>query len=296
MKPAAPVTIHGIVIKMCFDVVTQFSNKNMTVVRENTNSLPAYSPSVTQTAWLTALMCIACGVWLHHSSLNQEWLIQGHQKTWLPEQFWLFVTQWGDAGQCLLLMLFLFARDGGKLALILKTWILGIPVSVVLKHTLNIPRPLNVLEAEWLQVVGQPPLGGHSMPSGHAMAAGSAAALLFLFMRSERPRLQWVVLLLCALVALSRVSVAAHWPADVITGFGLGGLLVILACHWEKIQPWVLNPNALRTRFGLVALQVLVLYLVWVAPLEGFGMALARGVISAGVLLGVLTLWPRARA
>jgi hypothetical protein len=167
---------------------------------------------------------------------------------------------------------------------------------MVLKHTLNIPRPLNVLDAQWLQVVGQPPLLGHSMPSGHAMAAGSAAALLFLFMRSERPRLEWVVLLLCALVALSRVSVGAHWPADVVTGFGLGGLLVILACHWEKFQPWVLNPDALRTRFGLVALQVLVLYLVWIAPLEGLGMALARGAISVGVVLGVLTSWPRARA
>lgn len=268
----------------------------MTVVRESPNSLPAYSPSVSQTAWLTALMCIACGVWLHHSSLNQEWLIQGHQETWLPEQFWLFVTQWGDAGQCLLLMLILFARDGGKIALILKTWLLGIPVSVVLKYTLNIPRPLNVFEAEWLQAIGQPPLGGHSMPSGHAMAAGSAAALLFLFLRSDRPRVQCVTLFLCALVAFSRLSVAAHWPADVMMGFGLGGLLVILASHWEKIQAWGLNPDALRTRFGLVALQSFVLLLVWIPPLEGFGMALARCAISAGLLLSVLTLWPRARA
>ncbi len=268
----------------------------MTVVRENPKSLFFYSLSKTQAAWLTAFVFCACGVLLHHSSLNQEWLILGHQKTWLPEQFWLFVTQWGDAGQCLLLMLILFARDGGKLALILKTWLLGIPFSIVLKHTLNIPRPLNILEAEWLQAIGQPPLLGHSMPSGHAMAAGSAAALLFLFMRSDRPRLLWAVLFLWALVALSRLSVGAHWPADVVTGFGLGGLLVILACHWEKFQPWVLNPDALWTRFGLVSLQALVLYLVWIPPLEGFGMALARGAISAGVLLSVLFLWPRARA
>ena len=268
----------------------------MTVVRENPDSLAVYSPSVTQTAWLTALICIACGVGLHHSSLNQEWLIQGHQKTWLPEQFWLFVTQWGDAGQCLLLMLILFARDSGKLALVLKTWLLGIPVSMVLKHTFNIPRPLNLIDAQWLQVIGHPPLLGHSMPSGHAMAAGSAGALLFLFIRFDRPRLLWVGLVLCALVALSRVSVGAHWPADVVTGFGLGGLLVILACHWEKIQAWGLNPDSLWTRLGLVALQVLVLYLVWVAPLEGVGMALARGVISVGVLAWVFNSWPRARA
>jgi len=268
----------------------------MTVVRKKSDPLAVYSPSVTQTAWLLALVCIGYGAWLHHSPLNQEWLIQGHQISWLPEQFWLFVTQWGDAGQCLLLLLILFAKDSVKLSLILKTWLLGIPVSIVLKQMLNIPRPLNVLEAQWLQAIGQPPLLGHSMPSGHAMAAGSAAALLFLFLRSERPRLQWVVLLLCALVAFSRVSVGAHWPADVVTGFGLGGLLVILACHWEKLQPWVLNPDAQWTRIWLVALQVLVLYLVWVAPLEGFGMALARGAISAGVLLGALALLPRARA
>lgn len=268
----------------------------MTVVRDNPDSLAVYLPSVTQIAWLAALICIACGIWLHHSSLNQEWLILGHQKTWMPEQFWLFVTQWGDAGQCLLLMMILFAHDGGKLALVFKTWLLGIPVSMVLKHTLNIARPLNVLEAQWLQAIGQPPLLGHSMPSGHAMAAGSAAALLFLFIRSDRPRLLCLGLFLCALVAFSRLSVGAHWPADVVTGFGLGGLLVILACHWEKLQAWGLNPDSLWSRFGLVALQALVLYLVWFAPLEGVGMALARGVISVGVLAWVFNSWPRALA
>lgn len=268
----------------------------MTVVRESPDSLAVYSPLVTQTAWLTALMCIACGVGLHHSSLNQAWLIQGHQNSWLPEQFWLFVTQWGDAGQCLLLLLILFAHDGGKLALILKTWLLGIPVSLVLKQTLNFPRPLSVLEAQVLQVIGQPPLSGHSMPSGHAMAAGSVAALLFIFMRSDRPWRQWLVILLCLLVAVSRLSVGAHWPADVVTGFGLGGLLVILACHWEKIQAWRLNPDSLRTRYALVALQALVLLLVWIPTVEGFGMALARWAISAGVLVAVLTSWPRSRA
>ena len=268
----------------------------MTVVRERPDSLAVYSPLVTQTAWLTALICIAGGVGLHHSSLNHEWLIQGHQKSWLPEQFWLFVTQWGDAGQCLLLLLILFARDSDKLALILKTWLLGIPVSLVLKQTLNFPRPLNVLEAQVLQVIGQPPLSGHSMPSGHAMAAGSVAALWFIFMRSERAWRQWGVILLCLLVALSRLSVGAHWPADVVTGFGLGGLLVILACHWERVQAWSLDTDSLKTRLGLIALQALVLLLVWIPPVEGFGMALARWVISAGVLVAVLTTWPRSRA
>ena len=268
----------------------------MTVVRESLDSSAVYSPMVAQPVWLAALTCIACGFGLHHSSLNQEWLIQGHQNAWLPEQFWLFVTQWGDAGQCLLLLLILFANDSSKLALILKTWLLGITVSLVLKQALNFPRPLSVLEAHVLQVIGQPPLLGHSMPSGHAMAAGSVAALLFMFMRSHRPWRQWTVILLCSLVALSRLSVGAHWPADVVTGFGLGGLVVILACHWEKLQPWVLNPAASRTCLGLIALQVLVLYLVWIPPLEGFGMALARGAISAGVLLGALALWQRARA
>jgi undecaprenyl-diphosphatase len=134
------------------------------------------------------------------------------------------------------------------------------------------------------------------MPSGHAMAAGSVAALLFIFMRSDRPWRQWLVILLCLLVAVSRLSVGAHWPADVVTGFGLGGLLVILACHWEKIQAWRLNPDSLRTRYALVALQALVLLLVWIPTVEGFGMALARWAISAGVLVAVLTSWPRSRA
>src|SRR5262249_39483414 len=57
-----------------------------------------------------------------------------------------------------------------------------------------------------------------SCPSDHAVMAGAAAAGLFIVDR----RLGGVAAVAAALLAFSRVYVAAHYPADVLVGLGLG--------------------------------------------------------------------------
>ncbi len=58
----------------------------------------------------------------------------------------------------------------------------------------------------------------HSFPSGHATSlAALAIGLCLLF-----PRWRIAIAVLAALIALSRVSVGAHYPADVIAGLALG--------------------------------------------------------------------------
>ena len=111
----------------------------------------------------------------------------------------------------------------------LKTWLLGALVSQLLKRAFDIPRPAAVVEPAWLFLIGHPPLSGHSMPSGHSMAASSAAAILLLLMPAHRRWLLPVVLSLSVLVACSRVAVGAHWPADVLVGWGLGWWAVAAA-------------------------------------------------------------------
>jgi hypothetical protein len=44
--------------------------------------------------------------------------------------------------------------------------------------------------------------------------------------------------LLATLVALSRIMVGAHWPADVLAGAGTGLALAWLAWRWESVQAW----------------------------------------------------------
>lgn len=88
----------------------------------------------------------------------------------------------------------------------------------LLKPYLDFPRPLLVLGRE-VVVVG-PPEWYHTFPSGHATFAVLLAASLS--PRIAKPA-QWGLWIYAALVCLSRVSVGAHFPADVA-----GGALIAL--------------------------------------------------------------------
>lgn len=230
-----------------------------------------------------ALLCIVFGLSLHGSSLNQQWLIWGHRNSWFSDQFWLFVTQWGDAAQALLMLLALFMLQPVKLAWIFKTWLMGVMASPLLKAAWEVPRPLYVLDPQWLHTIGQTPVGGHSMPSGHSLAAGSMATLLFFSLDHERVSWRGVVVL-GGLIAVSRLAVGAHWPADVLVGLGLGLLLVLCAQVWEQLQPWAQHLASDRAQRLMLALMLLLLYVVWRPSSEGWGMDGARWVITLGVL------------
>lgn len=58
----------------------------------------------------------------------------------------------------------------------------------------------------------------HSMPSGHTLA--SFAGLVMIGMLAPRGR--WFFLPLAVIIGVSRVSVGAHWPTDVMLGALIG--------------------------------------------------------------------------
>ena len=110
-----------------------------------------------------------------------------------------------------------------------------------IKHHLPSPRPYLALGADHLNVVGAP-LSAGSMPSGHSAMAFAMLAVLIAERRrfGERSavgeflasRLGLVLLALLALgIALSRLAVGAHWPADTLVGGGLGLVFGSLAPH-----------------------------------------------------------------
>jgi undecaprenyl-diphosphatase len=92
------------------------------------------------------------------------------------------------------------------------------------KFTVARPRPIpafadRVAKDEVThRVVGAPPRGNTSFPSGHAQSAFSAAIVLAELFR----RLRWPLLVAAALVALARVYVGAHFPLDVLCGALIG--------------------------------------------------------------------------
>lgn len=96
-----------------------------------------------------------------------------------------------------------------------------------LKGWFDFPRPPGVLPPGAIHVVGEPEFK-HSLPSGHASFAMLVAASLWPMLK---PWAKWPAVFFVAWVALSRISLGFHFPADVTAG-ALSSLAVVLLVRW----------------------------------------------------------------
>ena len=86
---------------------------------------------------------------------------------------------------------------------------------------------------------------GKSMPSAHAANSFGQAVLFGFFFKKAR----WPLGILASLIAVSRVLVGVHFPADIIAGALLGGL-VGLSLAWiylvleKRYQGHALHPGS----------------------------------------------------
>jgi membrane-associated phospholipid phosphatase len=97
-----------------------------------------------------------------------------------------------------------------SLAYLLDGMLLG-----VLKPLLDFPRPPLALPPDTVNVVGLPEFH-HSLPSGHSSFAMLVTACLWPVL-NRKWRVAGVLYVLW--VGISRVSLGAHFPADVMAGF-----------------------------------------------------------------------------
>lgn len=186
-------------------------------------------------------------LWLFHAinDLRSAWLdafmLSG---SWLgdPDRVWLF----------LVLALLLawrggIARDdtqgspGRAWRITLAVFVLGYALDGLLVHGLKLwldfPRPPLVLPPASLHIVGEA-VFQRSLPSGHAAFAMLVAASFW--PRASQP-LRCALALFVLWVGLSRVSLGAHFPADVIAGwllaFGVVRLLYRLVRRGARPMP-----------------------------------------------------------
>ena len=102
-------------------------------------------------------------------------------------------------------------------------------VNLLLKPNVERTRPFIVLDQ--LQLLGSVPTD-FSFPSGHTGSAFAVATVMLLCMPAKYGITAVVV---SALIALSRLYNAAHYPTDVLTGMVIGILNgVIASCIYKK--------------------------------------------------------------
>ena len=214
--------------------------------------------------WLISGLLILAGTAVFKTPLNQAWLLHIHSAEMGPDAVWSFLTQFGEGGAAFLLLIVAAQFAPQASAVVLKSFLLGSIVSPLLKSLVASPRPLSVIDVSLLHPIGNPPNGTNSMPSGHAMTIAAAISVAIYMTRHAKHREPlWLVLVVWGvLVALSRVVVGAHWPADVLVGSGLGILVAMLALAWEQRSPWSPRLQTKTFQFVLWLIELgLVIYL-----------------------------------
>ena len=253
---------------------------------------PPHEP-IPKGPWLIAALLVLLGVAVFNSTFNQAWLLHIHRSDMGADTLWSFLTQFGEGGATFLLLIVAAQFAPGACAVVLKSFLLGSLLSPLLKSWFSVTRPLGVLDPSLLNPIGTPPAGSNAMPSGHAMTIAAAITLALFMTRHVKHRTPlWLGLVLCGvLVALSRVVVGAHWPADILVGSGLGIMVGMLAVTWEQRSPW--SPRLQTKPFQWVLLLVelgLVLYL-FKAKTDTEAARLAFDLIATVGIAGAMNRW-----
>ncbi len=110
-------------------------------------------------------------------------------------------------------------------------------VNRYLKETIDRPRPTVVFASEpadadgpWLRVLELNPPRRNAFPSGHSMTA----FFLLVYAGRRKRHFQTGLLILATGIALSRVYVGVHFPADCLAGALVGTLGALLAAATFK--------------------------------------------------------------
>ncbi len=138
-----------------------------------------------------------------------------------PDGFWQWTTRLGDTTLVLALSLVVAVRRPEAFWALLVAALFGILYARGLKPLVDAVRPPGVYGLDAFHLVG-PGYTRDSFPSGHTLTAFTFVGVLAAFARARTPRV--LLLLVGALIGLSRVAVGVHWPMDVLGG-AAGGLL-----------------------------------------------------------------------
>ena len=204
----------------------------------------------------------------------------------LPSEIWHNITYLGDALILIPLLSFICLINTRMWAAMFGAMPLAFSLSHLGKNFFAIPRPAAVLEHQQFTIIGETLTAYTSFPSGHTITIFTAiSAMVFVLLRevkiSEQGKRYWIYisLMVATVVAISRVAVGAHWPADLAFGAILGTVSGLsgeyLSRHyskwwnWTKVKPTLLGYFILGFCFILfvftISEKLPELTIIWIA-------------------------------
>lgn len=162
--------------------------------------------------------------------------IQDHLRFAWMNDFWEFITHFGDGGifwivLTLALMIPKRTRKAGIVAAC--SLLLGFLITnVTLKPLVDRVRPYNYSDV--IIPLGRIPVES-SFPSGHTCAS-FACALIYVRMLPKKCGIS--LLVLAVLISLSRLYLCVHFPTDVLGGFlvALFSSMLVYGCYQQMEQ------------------------------------------------------------
>ncbi len=187
---------------------------------------------------VVALVLVMLAVlFMQGGALNREAFVAVQRVTVaLPDTAWSMITICGTGVVAFALLAPTLARwPRWYAAGIAAAGIAGL-YSNGAKHFFGLPRPASVIDAGHLHVIGET-LRANTFPSGHSVTAFTLAAILVFASRKPLPTAVCIVPV-ATLIALSRIAVGAHWPADLAAGAAggwiSGALGVMIVARWRQ--------------------------------------------------------------
>jgi membrane-associated phospholipid phosphatase len=175
-----------------------------------------------QKSYWYSLALLAIGILLFYTSPVNTYLFLTINQVFPNQMLWMSLTVLGDGLFIGCLLLILCQRD---LQFLTNNLLAGLVVHITAqggKALFAVLRPEHVPELIGIHLLGPKlELTNYAMPSGHVEGAFMAAAIIVNYF-SWRSWKMVAVFGVAILIALSRIAVGVHWPADCFVGASFG--------------------------------------------------------------------------
>ena len=197
--------------------------------------------------WLIGLLLLTLLMVVLATGLDNSLFIKLNQGSMvLGDSFWGFLTTLADPMVAPLLVFSLFHKNQLFLRAFFMTLFLALIVNYSLKYGFDAERPASVLKEGSFNLIGPVPLSP-SFPSGHTLTIFSLMGLLSAWY--QKHSVSYAVFAIASIISLSRISVGAHWPSDVIFGALLGWIIGWLAIRLNKAYSEIVDERIALTGY-----------------------------------------------